>query len=116
MKRYETFLNKHCGQPFADTEEDANGGLVMYDDAMEEVTRLNARTAELESALNNLLENIAFYHAHGVTDLKDAMADRRNAMQKGLDVLSLGKLPQIDFHDWRGLDWLGRPLPAGAKP
>lgn len=29
MKRYETFLDKHCGQPFANIEEDANGGLVM---------------------------------------------------------------------------------------
>lgn len=48
MKRYETFLNKHCGQPFADIEEDANGGLVMHDDAMEEITRLNAQIAELE--------------------------------------------------------------------
>ena len=51
MKRYETFLDKHCGQPFANIEEDANGGLVMYDEAQAEIDRLKAENAELLAAL-----------------------------------------------------------------
>ena len=55
MKRYETFLDKHCGQPFANIEEDANGGLVMYEEAQAEIDRLKAENAELLVALEDLL-------------------------------------------------------------
>jgi hypothetical protein len=51
MKRYETFLDKHCGQPFANIEEDANGGLVMYDEAQAEIDAIKAQNAELLAAL-----------------------------------------------------------------
>jgi hypothetical protein len=56
MKRYETFLDKHCGQPFANIEEDANGGLVMYDEAQAEIDRLRAENAELKIRFSELLQ------------------------------------------------------------
>ena len=58
MKRYETFLDKHCGQPFANIEEDANGGLVMYEEAQAEIDRLKAENAEL-LAENKQLKHLA---------------------------------------------------------
>ena len=56
MKRYETFLDKHCGQPFANIEEDANGGLVMYEEAQAEIDRLKAENAELKIRFSELLQ------------------------------------------------------------
>lgn len=56
MKRYETFLDKHCGQPFANIEEDANGGLVMYEEAQAEIDRLRATNDELLAALEEAAE------------------------------------------------------------
>lgn len=45
MKRYETFLDKHCGQPFANIEE-----------AQAEIDRLKAENAELKIRFSELLQ------------------------------------------------------------
>lgn len=68
MKRYETFLDKHCGQPFANIEEDANGGLVMYDEAQAEIDRLRVDRAELLAALEEAAER--FYGLGFMDDAK----------------------------------------------
>jgi hypothetical protein len=68
MKRYETFLDKHCGQPFANIEEDANGGLVMYDEAQAEIDRLRSVNDELLVALEKAAER--FYGLGFIDDAK----------------------------------------------
>jgi len=108
MKRYETFLDKYCGQPFANIEEDANGGLVMYEEAQAEIDALKAQNADLLKALHNLTENVVFYHRNGISDLKDAKADRNNAVKIALIAIGIEDDPDLEFSDWQ-------PSPAIAK-
>ena len=92
----------------AEIEEDANGGLVMYDEAQAEIDALKAQNADLLKALHNLTENVVFYHRNGISDLKDAKADRNNAVKIALIAIGIEADPDLEFSDWQ-------PSPAIAK-
>ena len=73
-----------------------------------EIDALKAQNADLLKALQNLTENVVFYHRNGISDLKDAKADRNNAVKIALIVIGIEADPDLEFSDWQ-------PSPAIAK-
>ena len=88
MKRYETFLDKHCGQPFANIEEDANGGLVMYDEAQAEIDRLKAENAELLAALESIVAKNAIYHRLNDNHKWTLSKHQHDGIQEAIDLIA----------------------------
>ena len=80
------------------------------EDAIEqaELAALKAQNADLLKALHNLTENVVFYHRNGISDLKDAKADRNNAVKIALIAIGIEADPDLEFSDWQ-------PSPAIAK-
>ena len=88
MKRYETFLNKDCGRPFADIEEDANGGLVLYSEAQAEIDALKA---DLDRSRQQNLIDLAE---------RDALKAQRDALLAALQVIvDAGGIGSEDMFD-----------------
>ena len=73
-----------------------------------EIDALKAQNADLLKALQNLTENVVFYHRNGISDLKDAKADRNNAVKIALVAIGIEADPDLEFSDWQ-------PSPAIAK-
>jgi hypothetical protein len=73
-----------------------------------ELAALKAQNADLLKALQNLTENVVFYHRNGISDLKDAKADRNNAVKIALIAIGIEADPDLEFSDWQ-------PSPAIAK-
>ena len=85
-----------------------NGDWVLYSEAQAEIDALKAQNADLLKALHNLTENVVFYHRNGISDLKDAKADRNNAVKIALIAIGIEADPDLEFSDWQ-------PSPAIAK-
>jgi len=102
MKRY-TIDN-----PMDLSIESDEGEFVFYDEAQAELAALKAQNADLLKALHNLTENVVFYHRNGISDLKDAKADRNNAVKIALIAIGIEDDPDLEFSDWQ-------PSPAIAK-
>ena len=81
---------------------------VVYEEAQAEIDALKAQNADLLKALHNLTENVVFYHRNGISDLKDAKADRNNAVKIALIAIGIEADPDLEFSDWQ-------PSPAIAK-
>jgi len=77
-------------------------------EAQAEIDALKAQNADLLKALQNLTENVVFYHRNGISDLKDAKADRNNAVKIALIAIGIEDDPDLEFSDWQ-------PSPAIAK-
>lgn len=88
--------------------ESDDGEFVFYDEAQAEIDALKAQNADLLKALQNLTENVVFYHRNGISDLKDAKADRNNAVKIALIAIGIEADPNLEFSDWQ-------PSPAIAK-
>lgn len=88
--------------------ESDDGEFVFYDEAQAEIDALKAQNADLLKALQNLTENVVFYHRNGISDLKDAKADRNNAVKIALIAIGIEADPDLEFSDWQ-------PSPAIAK-
>lgn len=67
MKRYETFLDKHCGQPFANIEEDVNGGLVLYEDVKAEIEKLKATKESAADTFNCVVDALSKASPNSIT-------------------------------------------------
>ena len=66
-----------------------------------EIERLKAQSADLLKALQNLTENVVFYHRNGISDLEDAKADRNNAVKIALIAIGIEADPNLEFSDWQ---------------
>ena len=99
MKRYT------IDEPMTESDD---GEFVFYDEAQAEIDALKAQNADLLRALHNLTENVVFYHRNGISDLKDAKADRNNAVKIALIAIGIEDDPDLEFSDWQ-------PSPAIAK-
>ena len=92
----------------AEFEQDNHMQAIKIEKLQAELAALKAQNADLLKALQNLTENVVFYHRNGISDLKDAKADRNNAVKIALIAIGIEADPDLEFSDWQ-------PSPAIAK-
>ena len=87
----------------AELEQDNHLQAIKIEKMQAEIDALKQQRDELLRALHNLTENVTFYHTHGISDLKDAKADRNNAVKIALIAIGIDFEPDLEFNDWQPL-------------